>query len=130
MDGRDGQNRVRGVRGATTVEADVPQQILTATAELLQAMLEQNAISDYEEISSVFFTTTPDLSSTFPAEGARAIGMTLVPLLCFQEIPVPGRLPRCIRVMLLLNTTKGQDEMRHVYLREARSLRPDLVSAQ
>ncbi len=130
MDGRDGLNRVRGIRGATTVEADEPELILSATAELLQAMLEQNAISDYGEISSVFFTTTQDLSSTFPAEGARAIGMTMVPLLCFQEIPVPNRLARCIRVMLLLNTAKGQDEMRHVYLREARSLRPDLVSAQ
>lgn len=121
---------MRGIRGATTVEADEPEQILSATRELLEVMLEQNGIAGYGAIASVFFTTTPDLSSTFPAEGARAIGMTMVPLLCFQEIPVPGRLPRCIRVMLLLNTTKGQDEMRHVYLREAKSLRPDLVSAQ
>ncbi|HNQ99352.1 MAG TPA: chorismate mutase [Trueperaceae bacterium] len=130
MDGRERENRVRGIRGATTVEADVPEQILSATRELLEEMLAQNGISEYSEISSVFFTTTPDLSSTFPAEGARALGMTMVPLLCFQEIPVPNRLPRCVRVMLLLNTTKAQDEMRHVYLREARSLRPDLVSAQ
>ncbi len=124
------QNWVRGLRGATTVTADEPELILEATRELLVAMLEQNEITDFALISSVFFTATQDLTSTFPAEGARAIGMTSVPLLCFQEIPVPDRLSRCIRVMLLLHTPKAQDAMRHVYLREAKSLRPDLVSAQ
>ncbi len=121
---------VRGIRGATTVAADEPELILEATRELLEAMLEQNDITDFGLISSVFFTATEDLTSTFPAEGARAIGMTSVPLLCFQEIPVPGRLARCVRVMLLLHTPKQQADMRHVYLREAKSLRPDLVSAQ
>ncbi|HET9027459.1 MAG TPA: chorismate mutase [Trueperaceae bacterium] len=126
----DSQNWVRGVRGATTVANDEPGLILDATRELLEEMLEQNDITDFGVISSVFFTTTPDLTSTFPAEGARAIGMTTVPLLCFQEIPVPDRLPRCVRVMMLVHTPKGPEGMRHVYLREAKSLRPDLASAQ
>lgn len=126
----DQQTWVRGIRGATTVTADEPELILEATRELLAAMLEQNDVTDYGVITSVFFTTTPDLTSTFPAEGARAIGMTVVPLLCFQEIPVPNRLPRCVRVMMLVHTPKAQAEVRHVYLREAKSLRPDLSSAQ
>lgn len=121
---------LRGIRGATTVERDDADEILAATRELLEEMLEVNKIDDYDVIASIFFTTTPDLHATFPAEGARALGMTLVPLLCFQEIPVAGRLPKCIRVMMQVNTTKGQNEVRHVYLREARSLRPDLLSAQ
>ncbi len=121
---------LRGIRGATTVERDDADEILAATRELLEEMLEVNKIDDYDVIASIFFTTTPDLHATFPAEGARALGMTLVPLLCFQEIPVAGRLPKCIRVMMQVNTTKSQNEVRHVYLREARSLRPDLLSAQ
>ncbi len=121
---------VRGIRGATTVEADEPEQILEATRELLADMLRANEIDDFEVIASIFFTTTPDLRSTFPAEAARELGMNMVPLICNQEIPVPNRLPRCVRVMMQVNTRKGQREMKHVYLREARSLRPDLVSAQ
>lgn len=121
---------LRGVRGATSVEADEPELILAATRELLSEMLDANGIDDFEVIASIFFTTTPDLSSTFPAEAARELGMTMVPLLCNQEIPVPGRLPRCVRVMMQVNTTRRQAEMVHVYLREARSLRPDLISAQ
>lgn len=121
---------LRGIRGATTVDNDDAAEILAATRELLEEMLEQNGIDDYDVIASIFFTTTPDLHATFPAEGARAIGMTMVPLLCFQEIPVAGRLGKCIRVMMQVNTRKSQQEMRHVYLREARSLRPDLSSAQ
>lgn len=121
---------LRGIRGATTVEADDPDRILEATRELLEVMLEENGIEEFDAIAAIFFTTTEDLRSTFPAEAARALGMTMVPLLCNQEIPVPGRLPRCVRVMLQLNTQKAQDEMKHIYLREARRLRPDLVSAQ
>jgi len=121
---------VRGIRGATTVEADEPGHILEATRELLEVMLEENGIDDFDVIASIFFTTTQDLRSTFPAEAARALGMTMVPLLCNQEIPVPGRLPRCVRVMMQVNTRKTQEEMRHIYLREAVRLRPDIVSAQ
>lgn len=121
---------VRGIRGATTVERDEPELILEATAELLEAMLAANAIDDFEAIASIFFTTTHDLTSTFPAEAARRLGMTMVPLLCFQEIPVPNRVPRAIRVMMQINTTKAQHAIKHVYLRDAVTLRPDLVSAQ
>lgn len=121
---------LRGIRGATTVAADTPELILEATRELLVEMLSVNGIDDFEVIASIFFTTTQDLRATFPAEAARAIGMTMVPLICNQEIPVPGRLARCIRVMMQVNTQRSQAEMVHVYLREARSLRPDLVSAQ
>lgn len=121
---------VRGVRGATTVEADRPDLIHEATRELLVAMLEANGVTDFDHIAAIFFTTTPDLVSTFPAEAARALGMNMVPLMCNQEIPVPGRLPRCVRVMMQVHTCRSQREMVHVYLREAKSLRPDLISAQ
>ncbi len=121
---------VRGIRGATSVEADVPEEILSATRELLDELLKANAIHDFDEIVSAIFTTSPDLTATFPAEAARAIGMKQVPLLCASEIAVPSSLPRCIRVLLHINTEKKQSEITHVYLREARKLRPDMVSAQ
>ena len=121
---------VRGIRGATTVLRDEPELILEATRELLEKMLLENDITDFEPIASIFFTTTPDLKSTFPAEAARALGMTMVPLMCNQEIPVPNRLGRAVRVMMQVNTRRSQREMKHIYLREAVRLRPDLVSAQ
>lgn len=121
---------LRGIRGATTVERDESGLVLEATRELLGTMLEANGVSDHEVIASIFFTTTPDLVSTFPAEAARELGMDMVPLICNQEIPVPGRLPRVVRVMMQVNTTRRQREMQHVYLRGAAALRPDLVSAQ
>jgi chorismate mutase len=121
---------LRGIRGATTVTEDRPELILDATRELLEAMLEANGVAAFDDIASIFFTCTEDLRSTFPAEAARALGMSMVPLLCNQEIPVPGRLPRAVRVMMQVNTRRSQAEMQHIYLREARSLRPDLVSAQ
>ena len=121
---------LRGIRGATTVERDESGLVLEATRELLTTMLEANGVSDHEVIASIFFTTTPDLVSTFPAEAARELGMDMVPLICNQEIPVPGRLPRVVRVMMQVNTTRRQREMQHVYLRGAAALRPDLVSAQ
>ncbi|HTN02443.1 chorismate mutase [Planctellipticum variicoloris] len=121
---------VRGIRGATSVAEDVPEQILAATRELLEEVLKSNSITEFDEIVSAIFTTTPDLTATFPAEAARAIGMRLVPLLCASEIAVPGSLPRCVRVLLHVNTDKPQCEMVHVYLREAKRLRPDVRSAQ
>ncbi len=121
---------LRGIRGATTVAVDESDAILEATSELLSAMLERNGIDDFEPIAAIFFTTTPDLVATFPAEAARHLGMTKVPLLCNQEIPVAGRLPRVVRVMLQINTHLRQDEVQHVYLRGAVALRPDLASAQ
>lgn len=121
---------LRGIRGATTVEADEPELILEATRELLRTMLDANGVDDFDAIAGIFFTSTPDLVSAFPAEAARELGMNMVPLICNQEIPVPNRLPRAVRVMLQINTGKRQHEMQHIYLREAISLRPDLVSAQ
>ena len=123
-------NWVRGIRGATTVERDEPELIHEATRELLDEMLKANAVDDFEVIASIFFTTTPDLFSTFPAEAARQLGMTTAPLMCNQEIPVPNRLQKAIRIMMQVNTSKSQKDMKHIYLREAKSLRPDLVSAQ
>jgi chorismate mutase len=121
---------VRGIRGATSVEADTPADVLAATTELLQEILRANRIDGFEEIVSAIFTTTADLTSSFPAEAARSLGMHQVPLLCASEIPVPKSVPRCIRVLLHLNTDKTQREMVHVYLREAKRLRPDVKSAQ
>jgi len=122
--------RVRGVRGATTATANTREAVLEATRELLQEVLRANAITEPEDIASILFTTTPDLTATFPAEAAREIGLQLVPLLCASEIAVPGRLMRCIRVLLHVNTVKPLREIVHIYLREAKTLRPDIHSAQ
>jgi chorismate mutase len=116
---------VRGVRGAITVERDDATLLLDATERLLRAIVAENAI-DTGDIASALFTLTPDLVSQFPAAAARRIGWTQVPLLNFTEIAVPGGLPRCIRVLLHVNTGKAQDAIVHVYLDGARVLRPDL----
>lgn len=121
---------VRGIRGATSVVNDNSEEVLSATRELLQELLKSNSIHEFDEIVSAIFTTSPDLTSTFPAEAARAIGMKQVPLLCASEIAVPNSLPHCIRVLLHINTDKKQSEITHVYLREAKRLRPDVASAQ
>ncbi len=118
---------VRGVRGATTVAQDTPEAILDATEELVKEIVAANAIRS-EDVASALFTVTPDLHAEFPAAAARRMGWTMVPLLNFTEIGVPGRLQRCIRVLLHVNTGRAQNEMVHVYLRDAVSLRPDLVS--
>jgi chorismate mutase len=121
---------VRGIRGATCVEADTPAHVHAATTELLQEIIRANGIDGFDEIVSAIFTTTADLTSMFPAEAARAIGMNQVPLICTCEIPVPNSMPRCIRVLLHLNTDKTQKDIVHVYLGEAKRLRPDVCSAQ
>jgi chorismate mutase len=121
---------VRGIRGAINVPADTPAEVLSATTELLQEIFRANDIRTFEDVASAIFTTTSDLTSAFPAEAARALGMNQVPLLCTCEIPVPNSMGRCIRILLHLNTNKTQDQMVHVYLRDARRLRPDVSSAQ
>jgi chorismate mutase len=121
---------VRGIRGATSAASDTRDAILQVTRELIGEMLRANAIADFDDIASIVLTTTPDLTATYPAEAARELGMNLVPLLCASEIAVPGRLPRCVRVLMHVNTDKPAREMVHVYLGEARSLRPDMKSAQ
>jgi chorismate mutase len=117
---------VRGIRGATTCAHDDAAEILAATEELLREIVAANGFA-VEDVASALFTVTPDLISEFPAAAARRIGWTLVPLLNFTEIGVPGRLARCIRVLVHVNTERAQDEIVHVYLREARGLRPDLI---
>ena len=121
---------IRGIRGATTVTADQPDLILQATCELLEAILEENTGLQTKDVASAIFTVTDDLTSTFPAQGARQMGWGLVPMLCAREIPVPNSLPRVIRVLVHWNTDVPQNEITHVYLREAVKLRPDLVAAQ
>ena len=121
---------VRGIRGATTVAEDEPQKIHEATRELIEQILSRNNITDFDDVVSAIFTTTNDLVSTFPAEAARSIGMNLVPLLCAQEITVDGSMPRCIRVLLHVHTDRTPAQIKHVYLREAAGLRPDMNSAQ
>jgi len=120
----------RGVRGAITVEEDSREAILSATRELLQKMLEVNHITDFDKIGAMIFSLTDDLCTAFPAEAARQLGMQMVPLINSREIPVPGALSRVIRVMMLWNTDLTQQQVKHVYLREAVRLRPDLESAQ
>jgi chorismate mutase len=117
---------VRGIRGAITVTRDEPAAILDATERLLRAIVEKNRFVP-DDIASALFTVTPDLVSEFPAAAARRMGWALVPLLNFTEIGVPGRLERCIRVLVHVNTESRQDEIEHVYLEGATVLRPDLT---
>lgn len=121
---------IRGIRGATTVTADEPHLILQATRELLEEILEENKGMQPEDVASAIFTVTDDLASTFPAQAAREMGWSQVPMLCAREIPVPNSLARVIRVLVHWNTQIPQSEITHVYLRQAVKLRPDLVAAQ
>ena len=120
---------LRGVRGATVVEADQPEMILEATRRLLLAILQVNPTMCKEDIASAFFTVTSDLCSTYPARAARQMGWDQVPMLCGQEIPVPVGLPHCIRVLVMWNTDLDQSAVQHVYQGAAVSLRPDLNGA-
>jgi chorismate mutase len=120
--------RSRGVRGATTATANTREAICSATQELLRRLVEANEIP-VEEIGSAFFTVTDDLDAEYPALAARDLGWVYVPLLCAREIPVQGGLARCIRVLLQINTEQTQEQIRHVYLREAVMLRPAFAEA-
>jgi chorismate mutase len=115
----------RGIRGATTATEDSATAILEATRELLTGIAEANALAA-ADVASAIFTVTPDLTAAFPARAAREMGWRHVPLLDAQEIPVPGSLSRCIRVLIHWNTARSQEEIQHVYLRDAALLRPDL----
>jgi len=121
---------IRGIRGATTVRADEADLILAATRELLEAILAANPAMQTEDVASALFTVTADLVATFPPQAARQMGWGLVPMMCAREIPVPNSLPRVIRVLVHWNTAMPQNQITHVYLREAAKLRPDLVAAQ
>lgn len=116
----------RGIRGATTVTRNDEQEIVQETLRLLEEMVRRNELQP-EYISNIWITMTQDLDATFPAKAIRQLeGWDLVPLMCSVEIPVQGSLPRCIRFMVQVNTDKSQSEIKHVYLNEARRLRPDL----
>jgi chorismate mutase len=117
---------IRGVRGATTVESNTREAVLAATHELLEQIVSVNAMH-IADIASVLFSTTPDIDAVFPAVAARERGWTETALMCTHEMSVPGSLPRCIRVLIHWNTPLRAAEVRHVYLRGARVLRPDLA---
>lgn len=116
---------VRAIRGATSVPDDTPEEMAVAVRELLAALRHENALR-HDEVISAIFTVTPDLVSAFPAEAARGAGWDHVPLLCTTEIPVPDGLPRCLRVLLHVERHWNGARARHIYLREAARLRPDL----
>lgn len=119
--------RCRGVRGATTAVANTAEAILEATRELLFVIMRANHMV-VEDVASVHFTTTVDLNATYPALAARQLGWYDTALMCGHEMQVPDSLPRCIRVLVHWNTAWGSKEIVHVYLREAKSLRPDRKS--
>lgn len=116
--------RLRGIRGATSVDANDAQQILEATDELLRRLIEANGIHP-DDVVSGLFTMTSDLNAAFPARAAEVYGWNIVALLHSTEIPVPGSLPRCIRLLVHAYTQRTHEEIRHVYLRGATVLRPD-----
>jgi chorismate mutase len=117
---------IRGIRGAITVEHNEANEIVDATETLLREMIRANDVAA-SDVSFVLISVTEDITAAFPAQALRRLeGWTYVPVMCMQEIPVPNSLPRCIRVMMTVDTTKKQEEISHVYLRDAAVLRPDL----
>ena len=114
----------RGIRGATTVERNQREEILTATTELLELLIARNDLRA-GDVASAIFTVTGDLDAEFPALAARMLGWSEVALMCMREIPVPGSLPMCIRILLHVNTERSAGEINHIYLRGAVNLRPD-----
>ncbi|MEO4053163.1 chorismate mutase [Solibacillus sp. CAU 1738] len=118
---------IRGVRGATTIELDKPELVWEATAQLVQEIVKVNLV-DIESIASVTISTTPDITSAFPAKAVRTLdGWQFVPIMCMHEMNVAGALPLCIRVLMHVNTDVAQQDVQHVYLNDAVKLRPDLV---
>ncbi|MBA2285147.1 MAG: chorismate mutase [Ktedonobacteraceae bacterium] len=113
----------RGIRGATTVERNEREEILAATSELLQLLIRSNDLHS-EDVASGIFTVTDDLDAEFPALAARHLGWTEVALICAREIPVPGSLKKCIRILLHVNTTRSAAEIQHIYIHGAVTLRP------
>jgi chorismate mutase len=118
---------VRGFRGATTADANTREAILDATAELLEELVRANDIQ-HDYVASIIFTTTPDLNAEFPAVAARNAGWTDIALMCGHEMSVPGSLQRCVRILMHVNTELAADQVKHIYLREATRLRPDLAA--
>lgn len=121
--------RVAGIRGATTTEFNTAESILSDTKALLVEIIGKNEIKN-EDIISIIFTVTNDLNAAFPAVAARELGLTDVPLLNSNEINVPGSLGKCIRILIHAYTEKSREEIKHIYLKDAKKLRPDLVKKQ
>jgi chorismate mutase len=117
---------VRALRGATTVDSDAPDEVKKRASELLSALLERNGL-EADALISIFFTTTSDISSVAPAAGIREMGFVDVPLLCVGEMVTDNGLPRCIRLMAHVETDQDRSQVRHVFLRRASILRPDLA---
>lgn len=118
--------RVRGIRGAITVERDDAAEIVTATKRLLSEMVARNGV-ELDDIASVLFSLTRDLHASFPALAAREMGWVQIPMLHFAELDVPGAMGRCIRVLMHVNTKRALEAVEHVYLEKAAALRPDLA---
>jgi chorismate mutase len=116
---------VRAVRGATTVDTDASAAITERVVDLLQQILDRNGLVE-DDIISILFTATEDITSTFPATAARSMGLGAVPLICARELSITGSVPRCIRVMLHVTTERPRNEIHHVYLEGAQGLRDDL----
>lgn len=120
-----GQPRVRAIRGATTLDVDERDQLISRTQELIRVLFERNELVE-DDLISIVFTATDDLHSAFPAEAAREAGITHVPLLCARELDVDAGIPRCIRILVHCYTQRGPTALRHPYLHGARQLRTDL----
>jgi chorismate mutase len=116
---------VLALRGAITLERDEREHLLERVQRLLGEMLERNSVA-HDDLISILFTATPDVHSAFPAAAAREMGLGDVPLICAQELDIEGAMPLCIRVMMHLSTERTRDQLRHVYLEQARGLRDDL----
>jgi chorismate mutase len=116
----------RGIRGAVSVDDNTPEAILSATRELLERIVASNGLA-VKDVVSVIFTATRDLDAAYPARAAREMGWATTPVLCMQEMNVTGSLLRCVRVLVHWNTDRSPGEIQHVYLGEARALRPDLA---
>jgi chorismate mutase len=117
--------RVRAIRGATTVDVDTRDEVIERTKELVRTVIDRNGI-DPEDLVSILFTATDDIRSAFPAEAAREAGLTYVPLMCARELDIIDGIERCIRIMVHVHTSRTADELRHPYLHGARQLRTDL----
>lgn len=117
---------VRAIRGATQLQSDDRNHLFERTGELVRAVLTENNITS-DDLISIFFTCTPDLTSDFPAAAARELGLGDIPLMCAVEIDVDGALPRVVRLMAHVNLDRSRDEIRHVYHYGAKALRKDLA---
>jgi chorismate mutase len=117
--------RVRALRGAVTAEENTKDEIIAVTTELLEEILDRNDVAT-DDVISMLFTATKDLTAEFPAAAVRKLGLSHIPVMCARELDVEGALPRTIRVMMMITTDKAREQLRHVYLREARQLRTDL----